>query len=432
MYSITEILIQLLFVVFVFNLKIDMTRLKQYLSFFYENVNELILFYYFICENNPLLLNYLDDTTLDNTKNTLQDEDRTNEEKQEKFENKYLEKFKKFPNEFKFDEQELNEEKELSETIKDNFEKNKFKSIQEIQEELFKIENIINNGGFREKLDDENDSYTASINSNGIDLLLNYFDLTDLYEDEPEEVVFEELYEELLKKKEELLKKMSELESMTMTDDEVRLKARESIVTKKLDKFMDNYILEHTPLGNIFMRYNNNKKSFEYFSNNSIPYRYLEPVGRKYIMTYWCKPIFFDIEEELKKAEEKYDEKKREEELKIEEEKKRSEEKSVNPKNVFVKLKNYNKNTKEQKLRPMKNRSEKNIVLPPQIQKNLPDVNKMPEKQLLKENANRYTWEGRLTNFCPLKKIDKKVLDKKLNMTYSEFKKLQKEQQNKK
>jgi hypothetical protein len=70
--------------------------------------------------------------------------------------------------------------------------------------------------------------------------------------------------------------------------------------------------------------------------------------------------------------------------------------------------------------------------LPPQIQSNLPDVNKIPEKQLLKENANRYTWEGRLTNFCPLKKIDKKVIDKKLNMTYSEFKKLQKEQQNKK
>ncbi len=432
MYNITEILIQFLFVVFVFNLKIDINYLKQYLSFFYENVNELILFYYFICENNQLLLNYLDDTDI--TLNTLLNEDRTNDLKktEEKFENKYLEKFKKFPNEFIFDEQELNKEKELSETIKVNFEKNKFESIQEIQEELSKIENIINNGGFREKLNDENDSYTASINSNEIDLLLNYFDLTHLYEDEPEEVVFEELYEELLKKKEELLKEMLEQETMTMTEDEARLKARDTIVTKKLDKFMDNYILEHTPLGNIFMRYNNDKKSFEYFSNNSIPYRYLEPVGRKYVMTYWCKPIFFDIEEELKKAEEKYDEKKREEELKIEEEKKRSEEKSVNPKKVFVKLKNYNKNTKEQKLRPMKNRSEKNIALPPQIQNNLPDVNKMPEKQLLKENANRYTWEGRLTNFCPLKKIDKKVLDKKLNMTYSEFKKLQKEQQNKK
>jgi hypothetical protein len=230
MYSITEILIQLLFVVFVFNLKIDMTRLKQYLSFFYENVNELILFYYFICENNPLLLNYLDDTDI--TLNTLQDEDRTNDLKkqEEKFENKYLEKFKKFPNEFKFDEQELNEQKELSETIKIQFEKNKFESIQKIQEELSKIENIINNGGFREKLNDENDSYTASINSNEIDLLLNYFDLTELYEDEPEEVVFEELYEELLKKKEELLKEMLEQETMTMTEDEASLKARDTII----------------------------------------------------------------------------------------------------------------------------------------------------------------------------------------------------------
>ena len=47
------------------------------------------------------------------------------------------------------------------------------------------------------------------------------------------------------------------------------------------------------------------------------------------------------------------------------------------------------------------------------------------EQQLVKENANRYTWEGRLTNFCPLKKIDKKLLDKKLAMTYADFKKIQ-------
>ena len=54
------------------------------------------------------------------------------------------------------------------------------------------------------------------------------------------------------------------------------------------------------------------------------------------------------------------------------------------------------------------------------------------EQQLVKENANRYTWEGRLTNFCPLKKIDKKILDKKLAMTYADFKKIQQCQQNKK
>ena len=60
----------------------------------------------------------------------------------------------------------------------------------------------------------------------------------------------------------------------------------------------------------------------------------------------------------------------------------------------------------------------------PQIKVNLPNV-KTNDNQLLKENANRYTWEGRLTNFCPLKKIDKKLLDKKLAMTYADFKKIQ-------
>jgi hypothetical protein len=173
------------------------------------------------------------------------------------------------------------------------------------------------------------------------------------------------------------------------------------------------------------MRYNNYKKSFEYFSNNSIPYRYLEPVGRRYVMTYWCKPIFVDIEEELKRAEVRYDEEKQKKE---EYNKKIEEEMKKNPRKILAQLKNYNKESKDVTMRPMKNRSNKNTVLPPQIKANLPDVNKPDEKQLLKENANRYTWEGRLSNFCPLKKIDRKKVDKKLAMTYAEFKKIHKGQ----
>ena len=73
---------------------------------------------------------------------------------------------------------------------------------------------------------------------------------------------------------------------MILTEEEISEKARDVIINNKLDKYIDNYILEYTPLGNIYMRYNNNKKSFEYYSNNSMPYRYLEPVGRKSVMTY--------------------------------------------------------------------------------------------------------------------------------------------------
>jgi hypothetical protein len=427
MYSIMEtILIPFLFFIIVLESGTSINYIRLYLlQIIYDSIND---FTDYFNKEKCLMIEQVNEELETNENNKLI--------KEEKFEDKYLEKYKTFPNEFIFDETELNEEMDEYNKIKMQFRKYKFESTQEIMEELSKIKELMDNGGFREKIDNENELYTDTINSNGIDLLLNYFDMMEQYEDDSDDINIEELYTDVLNKRENLLKKMLEVESMIMTDDEAHLKARDTIITKKLNKYINNYILEHTPLGNIYMRYNNDKKSFEYFSNNSIPYRYLEPVGRKYVMTYWCKPIFVDIEEELKRAEERFNEKKKEEELKIEDEKKKDEERKKNketkPKDIFVKLKNYNKDTKEQSVKPMKNRSDKNMVLPAQIQKNLPDVNKTSEKQLLKENANRYTWEGRLTNFCPLKKIDKKVSDKKLNMTYSEFKKIQQQAQNKK
>jgi hypothetical protein len=58
---------------------------------------------------------------------------------------------------------------------------------------------------------------------------------------------------------------------------------------------------------------------------------------------------------------------------------------------------------------------------------NLPMVNVATSggKQLIKEKANRYTWEGRLTHFSPLKKINKKLFNKNADMTYADFKKQQ-------
>ena len=389
------------------------TDLKQYLLFFNENVNEFIEFYHFICENNPLLLNYVDDFD-DFIKNDLKNLEQVNTTELIKYEDKYLKKFKDFPNKFIFDETELTQEIDERDNIEFEFEKRRSMSICARQKELSKINDLTDLTG---------------LNDNKIQRLLEWFDLAEDYEDNPESVNIEELDKEVIEHKNKLLKQISELESMIITEEEISVNARDIIINNKLDKFIDNYILEYTPLGNIYMRYNNDKKSFEYFSNNSIPYRYLEPVGRKYVMTYWCKPIFVDIEEELKKAEEIYDKKVEEDLKKVEINK---DLKSFNPKNVLVKLKDYNKNTKETSIRPMKNRTDNNAMLPPQIKNNLPDINKKSEKMFLKEKANRYTWEGRLTNFCPLKKIDKKVIDKNLNMTYTEFKKLQQESKNKK
>jgi hypothetical protein len=435
MYNTYKLLVTISSLVFVYNIVMlpMMDKLKK--THLYNEINEkigfLIDFYNFLCENNPLLLSYYYEDVEDD------DEDRKCESNVEsvpqqilvKYEDKYLTKFKQFPNEFNFDELELEQERIEYENIKINFEKERLDNINKIQEELFKINEIEEKGGIvkasTSDFDDKNSSteFAKNINDLGIDKLLKYYDMEFDYEEDPNDICFENLYACLVSDKEKFEKKLQEIEKMVLTDEESRLKARQVIIKNKLDKFMNNYILEHTPLGNIYMRYNNDKGSFEYFSNNSIPYRYLEPVGRKYVMTYWCKQIFVDIEEELKKAEIKYDENKKK---KDEDEKRRQEEIKNNPKNVIARLKSYNKETKSQVTmkQPMKNRSANN-VLPPQIQANLPNVNNNLEKQLLKENANRYTWEGRLTGFCPLKKIDKKILDKKLNMSYAEFKIMQ-------
>ena len=50
--------------------------------------------------------------------------------------------------------------------------------------------------------------------------------------------------------------------------------------------------------------------------------------------------------------------------------------------------------------------------------------NKENEMILLKERANRYTYEGKFANFNFLQKIEKKVFNKKLQLSFAEFKKL--------
>ena len=396
----------------------------------------LIDVYLFVCENNPLLLDYYEKEDEKDVKEGVfkpVKEGGPVEEwgdkpvvKEEKFEDKYLEKFKSFPNDFLFNELELEEEQTEYERIKSLTEINRTNSINDIENKLLKIKEIEENSDIS---NDRDKKFTENINNFGINKLLDYFDLQEEYEDDPDYIDFEELYTDIIKEKNILNTELNEIDKNTVTDNEFKEMTRKKIINKKLDNFIDNYVLENTPMGNIYMRYNNSKGSFEYFSNNTIPYRYLEPVGRKYVMTYWCKPIFVDTEEELKRSEIKYNEdlKKKEKKEKEEEEKRIN-----NPKIVLAKMKSYNKDTKNATaIRPMKNRSSNN-VLPSQIKATFQNINQTSEKKFLKENSNRYTWEGRLTDFCPLKKVNKNVVNKNLAMTYADFKRIQQEQQNKK
>jgi hypothetical protein len=199
------------------------------------------------------------------------------------------------------------------------------------------------------------------------------------------------------------------------------------MVQERLNKLSGCHVMEYTPQGNVLLTYDSSKCSFRYYSDNTIPYRYLETVARKFVKQYNCRPIYVDMEEELKLAEDKWNKEKEEEKVKAEKEKREKDEalkQNKQPveekKNVFAKFKSYNKEAGTGKV---------STGVPP---KNSIPNQKLEEKQanekiLLKEKANRYTYEGKMANFSFLKKVSRKVVDKKYAMSFADFKKMQKE-----
>lgn len=347
-------------------------------------------------------------------------------EKEEKYEDKYLQRFKDFPNEYFY----TDEEKDLYQTKYEELRVNAEKEIRiKLEKNLERVDHLelilsykTNNNDkyvlelyelYREHLDEETESDDDNKGENDRrEIILTKMRVNPLSIESLEKHLHDEL--------KEVSENVEKLKSEVLDENQFKTEALNYALKKRLDSLMNGYIIEYTPLGNVVMRYNNEKGSFEYFSNNSIPYRYLEPVGRKYVMNYFCKPLFIDLEEELKRAEEKYDAEKQQ--MKEKEQASKNNE----SKKIFANLKSYNANIikKTAVNLPSKNRTPSNMSLPPQIKANLPDVNGKT-KQILKEHANRYTWEGRFANLSVLKKIDRKQIDKKYAMTFADFKKMQ-------
>ena len=236
--------------------------------------------------------------------------------------------------------------------------------------------------------------------------------ITEAKEEPPKSILFEEKYKEEYKKAEDT-----------------------EICKERLEQLKNSILMERTPLGNVVMYYDNSRETFIYYSDSTIPYRYLEVVARKYVVTNRCKKLYIDMEKELKEAQEKLEKKQKEEErLKLEEENKEKNEKEGLPtstpakKNVFAKLKNYNRdNSLKTAGIPSDNKSVSKKVIPP------PDKNatSTSEALLLKENANRYSYEGKVVNFSFLKKVERKAVDKRYAMNFADFKKMMTDKKNK-
>ena len=194
-------------------------------------------------------------------------------------------------------------------------------------------------------------------------------------------------------------------------------RATNYIINSRLDNIKNSYVIEKTPLGNVLMIYDKERSTFKYYADSTIPYRYLESVARKYVKFFNCRPIFIDMEEELILFEEKWE---KEQQLKKQKEEEEEKEKNIiiknndSKKNVFAKFKSYNKDAGGKiSMAPPKNNISKQV-----------SENKENDTIILKERANRYTDEGKFVNFNFLQKIERKVFNKKLGLSFAEFKKL--------
>ena len=347
-----------------------------------------------------------------------------------KYEDKFLDDIRKMSNSYIFDEKEeeieRNKGAELfllaQEEYRNKVDDVKYKindiekqlKIYESDEEFCNVKyNENDNENDKDSIEDSIEDKEDSLNKDAIKRL-NY-----------EKVELEKMLYELLNN----VKNMNDLRI------ETQVKARQFVIDERHDKLKNSFVMEKTPLGNVLMLYNNKRGSFEFYSDNTIPYRYLEPVSRKYVKMFDCRPIYFDMEEELNNYEKKLEEKRISEEKRILDEKRILEEERIlekkdnnivlklepaPKKKIFAKFKSYNKEA---------GTGHVNIGAPPK--NSIPNTKVTEsgnnEKVLLKENANRYSYEGKISNFNFLKKVDRKVVDKKYGMTFADFKRLQEE-----
>jgi hypothetical protein len=179
----------------------------------------------------------------------------------------------------------------------------------------------------------------------------------------------------------------------------------ESVEEELTEEFVNdlslNTVTETTPRGDVLMYYSSNLGSFVYHSRTKeIPYKYLETVARKYVIEYNCKKLYVDIRKEYEKGLNKYNETKEKEEQAARDAKdgKVDEMKDNKKKQVFANFKTYNRKGEVH--------------------------NKQKDKiYILKEQANRYSYRGKIEEYSEAKV--ESCLDKNgKDIDFASFKKM--------
>jgi hypothetical protein len=158
------------------------------------------------------------------------------------------------------------------------------------------------------------------------------------------------------------------------------------------------FTMEKTPIGNVVLCYNAKEERFEYYSDATIPYSYLDVVCKRFVIQNKCTHLFIDMEKEIK-------------EVNLH----KNQEKNNDKKSVFAKFKSYNDSTISKSAVP----SKKNNMLNPVL-------NDIQQKStiMLKDKTNKYVHLGRFSAFPMIQKIDRKTIVKRYATNYSDFKKI--------
>lgn len=199
--------------------------------------------------------------------------------------------------------------------------------------------------------------------------LLNNNQLTDKAtdKDKAKDVSYENKYYD----------KFQDMESEDLDEEDVR-------------SLKKNILYEMTPKGRIILYYDFEKESFIYHCDTKdVPYLYLETVARKYALTFHCKKIVIDIKKELEVARE----------ASVTNENKSKMLVGIKTDSLFASFKSYNR-------------------------KGSGGSKTINKKFILRQNANRYSYGGKVSEF-PFLKINEYKLEKPMEkMDYETFKKL--------
>lgn len=154
-------------------------------------------------------------------------------------------------------------------------------------------------------------------------------------------------------------------------------------------------LIEDSPFGNIIMFYNSYKQGFSYYSDENVPYVFLNAVAMKYVLKYFCRDFFIDNSIVPKSACSPF--------LHIHEidKKKMNNNKIDVTKGPFAKLKTY-------KPEPKKTIGKDGMK---QIEEKTEDFIK-----------NKFIGCGKIYQFSPLQSVPKKAIKKDIPMKYSSFK----------